>query len=596
MSIRPDHWIRKMCLEQRMIEPFAEKQVRQGVISYGVSSYGYDLRIADEFKIFTNVNSTIVDPKHVDPASMVDFKGPVAVIPPNSFALGRSVEYFRIPRNVITICLGKCVTGDTRVVDAESGDWLPIEEFAARRRTRVASLDGWRLSGRAVSEHLDSGVQPVYLLRTRAGLEIKTTISHPFRTLAGWKQLGELVPGDRIAAARSLPWFGREEWPEHEATLLGLLLADGACHTPGSSPCYTTGDPRLVEVFEEVARRFGCEVGPAGPLGHRLVNHRGRGGMPARNRAYHWLERLGCAVPSEAKRIPGIVFRAAKPRVAAFLRALFSGDGSAYQSEDSVFLEYYSISKALVCEVRHLLLRFGILALVRERAVPSGGWCWRVQITDRDMIRRFSEEIGFIPGCRKQVALEGILERIGDSPRIRSNFDTLPREGWELLRRSARSAGRSLSSMGVPRTQPDQSVGLAVARRVAEATQERELNDLLDGDVFWDVVEAVTPVGPQRVFDLTVPGTHNFVANDLVVHNSTYARCGIITNVTPFEPEWEGYVTLEISNTTPLPAKVYANEGIAQVLFFESDSPCEVSYKDKAGKYQAQQGITLPRL
>ena len=82
----------------------------------------------------------------------------------------------------------------------------------------------------------------------------------------------------------------------------------------------------------------------------------------------------------------------------------------------------------------------------------------------------------------------------------------------------------------------------------------------------------------------------------ICVGKSTYARCGIITNVTPFEPEWEGFVTLEISNTTPLPAKIYANEGIAQVLFFESDEPCETSYKDKAGKYQAQQGITLPRM
>ena len=80
------------------------------------------------------------------------------------------------------------------------------------------------------------------------------------------------------------------------------------------------------------------------------------------------------------------------------------------------------------------------------------------------------------------------------------------------------------------------------------------------------------------------------------VGKSTYARCGLIVNVTPFEPEWEGYVTLEISNTTPLPAKIYANEGIAQVLFFEGDEPCEVSYADKAGKYQKQQGLTLPRL
>jgi len=90
-----------------MIEPFEEGQIREGVISYGVSSYGYDIRIADEFKIFTNVNSTIVDPKNIDSGSMVDFKGNVALIPPNSFALGRTIEYFRIPRNVLTICLGK---------------------------------------------------------------------------------------------------------------------------------------------------------------------------------------------------------------------------------------------------------------------------------------------------------------------------------------------------------------------------------------------------------------------------------------------------------------------------------------------------------
>jgi len=231
----------------------------------------------------------------------------------------------------------------------------------------------------------------------------------------------------------------------------------------------------------------------------------------------------------------------------------------------------------------------------------------------------------------------------------------------------------------------------------------------------WDVVESITPAGEEEVFDVTVPGAHNFVANGIVVHNSTYARCGIIVNVTPFEPEWEGfvtlefsnttplpakiyanegvvsyglssygydirvadefkvftninstvvdpknfdarsfvdikadvciippnsfalaktveyfriprdvltvcvgkstyarcglivnvtpfepewegYVTLEISNTTPLPAKVYANEGISQVLFFQSDEMCEVSYADKKGKYQNQQGLTLPRL
>ncbi|TMQ61008.1 MAG: dCTP deaminase [Candidatus Eisenbacteria bacterium] len=105
--IKSDKWIRHMCREHRMIEPFAEKQVREGTISYGVSSYGYDLRIADEFKIFTNINSTRVDPKNFDAKNFVDFKGEVCIVPPNSFALGRSVEYFRIPRDVMTICLGK---------------------------------------------------------------------------------------------------------------------------------------------------------------------------------------------------------------------------------------------------------------------------------------------------------------------------------------------------------------------------------------------------------------------------------------------------------------------------------------------------------
>jgi dCTP deaminase len=107
MGLKPDRWIRKMSLEQRMIEPFEPGQVRNGVISYGVSSYGYDIRVADEFKIFTNVHSAIVDPKAFDPKSMVDFQGSVCIIPPNSFALARTIEYFRIPRDVLTICVGK---------------------------------------------------------------------------------------------------------------------------------------------------------------------------------------------------------------------------------------------------------------------------------------------------------------------------------------------------------------------------------------------------------------------------------------------------------------------------------------------------------
>jgi dCTP deaminase len=107
MTIKSDRWIKRMARDHRMIEPFVESQVRGSAISYGVSSYGYDIRVADEFKVFTNINNTVIDPKSFDPRSFVDVKTEVCIVPPNSFALARTIEYFRIPRDVLTICLGK---------------------------------------------------------------------------------------------------------------------------------------------------------------------------------------------------------------------------------------------------------------------------------------------------------------------------------------------------------------------------------------------------------------------------------------------------------------------------------------------------------
>ena len=107
MPIKSDRWIKRMAKKHQMIVPFSERQVKSGVVSFGLSSYGYDIRVADEFKVFTNVNATMIDPKNFDSKSLVDFKGKVCIIPPNSFILARTVEYFKIPRNVLTICLGK---------------------------------------------------------------------------------------------------------------------------------------------------------------------------------------------------------------------------------------------------------------------------------------------------------------------------------------------------------------------------------------------------------------------------------------------------------------------------------------------------------
>jgi deoxycytidine triphosphate deaminase/intein/homing endonuclease len=591
--IKSDRWIKRMALEKRMIDPFQERQMRAGAISFGLSSYGYDLRIADEFKVFTNINTTIVDPKEFDPRSFVDYRGPVCIIPPNSFALGRSVEYFRIPRNVITLCVGKCLAGDTQVVDASSGRLVAIASLTAREGA-TASLRRSTVGRADVTEGVRQGFFPLWRVVTRTGRTLRATPHHPLLTFRGWRELRHLRPGDRIGVPRRIPVFGERTLPAAEVDLLGLMISDGQCATPGSSPRYTSGDPVLRERFSWALEQFGCVPQPVARVSVNATNRGRRGGGMEPNRMSAWLESHGLAVKSPEKFVPPVVFELRRDLLARFLAALFSGDGGISISGMGIHLEFCSTSERLAREIQHLLLRFGIVCHLRSRSTRSGRGAWILTITSKDHIRRFAQEIGFVPGCQKQRRLEEALEKIEREPQQRSNFDTLPPEAWSTMRAACHDRGVSLRRMGVPRTAPRQSVPRSLARDLAHRLSDERLGEIADSDILWDTVGEMRPDGRDTVYDLTLPETANFLANDFVVHNSTYARCGIITNVTPFEPEWEGYVTLEISNTTPLPAKIYANEGIAQVLFFESDEACETSYADRQGKYQAQQGIVLP--
>ncbi len=420
-----------MARDHGMIEPFEPGQVKsragERLVSFGTSSYGYDIRCSNEFKIFTNINSAIVDPKNFDANSFVDFRGDVCIIPPNSFALARTVEYFRIPRNVLTICLGKCVTGDTRVLDADTGDYLPIANWTSARRTAALGPGGLRKA--RVSALAAHGTKPVWRLTTESGLALTATANHPLLTPKGWAALSDLAVGDRIAAAASAPFFGAE---------------------PLSAP---------------------------GRLGRWVRDQMDGGGIDG---------------------IPRAVFRAPRADIAAFLEAVWGGRAA----------EGLCAARSVLDDIRHLATRLGY-------------------------------------ACR--MVEEGRAARL-------------------LLR------GEALEHRG------NGTDGIS-----ARASTE------------WDRVSAIRAAGEAPVYDIEVPGPHNFLANGLIVHNSTYARCGIIVNVTPFEPEWEGHVTLEFSNTSPLPAKIYANEGVAQVIFFEADEPCETSYKDRGGKYQGQKGVTLPK-
>ena len=580
-----------------MIEPFSAQQVRVAnghkIVSYGTSSYGYDVRCAEDFKIFTNINSTIVDPKSFDEKSFVDFKGPVCIIPPNSFALASTVEYFRIPRSVLTVCLGKCVTGDTRVVDADTGGYVPITEMRWGKST--LALDSWKLKAAKVSAFIPQGKKEVFELRTRAGLRIRATANHPFLKFKGWVPLSDLRPGDRIAVARDIPIFGKTPIPDWEASLLGLMISEGQCDTPGHSPTYSTADPAMVHLLDAAMADSGLGVATfKGKYGYRLVNRAGQGGVPERNRAHAWLKKYEMNIGAGEKFVPQSVFTAPEASVRLFLQALFSGDGGVCRSEAGVILEYYSKSRRLIEDVHHLLLRFGVFSLVSEKITAIGTQACKIQITDKDQIRRFAKRIGFTPGSVKQHTLDAeILPMIRAQPRSKSNFDTLPAEAWPLIGMAARVGGMTLSALNI-RTSPNQSVPFYAPANMALTTGDQYVSPVIEGPL-WDVVESIEAAGEEEVFDISVPTLHNFVANDLIVHNSTYARCGIIVNVTPLEPEWEGHVTLEFSNTTPLPAKIYANEGVAQMLFFESDEVCETSYRDRGGKYQGQRGVTLPK-
>jgi deoxycytidine triphosphate deaminase len=433
MSIKSDRWIRRMAASHGMIEPFSPDQVRVAgghkIVSYGTSSYGYDVRCADDFKIFTNINSTIVDPKSFDEKSFVDFKGPVCIIPPNSFALASTVEYFRIPRSVLTVCLGKCVTGDTRVVDADTGAYVPITEMRWGKST--VAMDSWRLKAAKVSAFVPQGRKEVFELRTRAGLRIRATANHPFLKLDGWAALSDLHAGDRIAVASDIPVFGKSPIPDWEASLLGLMISEGQLN-----------------------------VG----AGEQFV--------------------------------PQSVFTAPENSVRLFLQSLLSGDGSVCHADKGVFLEYCSNSRRLIEDVHHLLLRFGVFSLIREEATAIGALVCKIQITDQDQIRRFAEKIGFTPGSVKQQKLDlEVLPMIRTQSLRRGSFDTLPHEAWPM------------------------TVGQA-----ALASGDGYVSPLMDGPV-WDVVERIEPAGEEEVFDISVPTLHNFVANDLIVHNSTYARC-----------------------------------------------------------------------
>lgn len=562
MSIKADSWIRRMAQEHGMIEPFVDGQVREGVISYGLSSYGYDIRVTDEFKIFTNVHSAIVDPKNFNPQSFIDYKGDVCIIPPNSFVLAQTVEYFRIPRDVLVICVGKstyarCFRGDTRIALVD-GTAPSLEEMAVRAE------QGEMFWGYSIGEHGRVIVtlleQPRYIGRD-ALLEIVLdnnesifcTPDHQFMLRDGqWRQASALRPNDSLM-------------PLYRDTYRGYEMV----YQPLTNHLYPTH--RLADEWN-----LRHELYSDAPDTHRHhIDHQRQNNNP-------W----------------NIIRMPASEHIRYH-------NGINYGDEFDPDGHSESIKEALAIRAKSVAWREAYSEKQRQHA--HNFWHNKAYAQQREKLIAYRQNL---PETVRQRHREATLQRYSN-PEEREKHSVRMRNAWANdegpRRQNQAEIARHINlreeiDTDAVRWALDQTGSIRGAARLLNCDRSvfRRFPEIISsskgttqGAKRNHTIAAIKSVaGTHDVFCLSVPEAGNFaLQSGVFVHN-----CGLIVNVTPFEPQWEGFVTLEISNTTPLPARVYANEGIAQVLFFQSDEVCEVSYADRKGKYQNQQSIVLPRI
>ncbi|MFO0927007.1 MAG: DnaB-like helicase C-terminal domain-containing protein [Gemmataceae bacterium] len=431
-----------------------------------------------------------------------------------------------------------CLAGDTLVTLANSGRRVPIRELVGRQGVSVWSLDerSLRLRPAQVSRACCTGVKPVYRLRTRLGRCIRATANHPFRAYQGWRRLDELAVGDYVAVPRVLPCGGRNTLSAAEAGLLGHLIGDG-CTLPRHAIQYTTRERDLADRVAALAVEvFGARICP------RVVAERTwfQVYLTASERLTHgrhnavaeWLTGLGVfGLRSWEKRVPDVVFEQPHEVVSAFLRSLWATDGCIRPAGrvthyPAVF--YASSSEALADGVQALLLRLGING---RRRVQNQGEKGRPQhqvwLSGHDDLVRFTHQVGAVGAYRCEAL--ATVERWLEGQAANTNRDIIPRLVWHhravpLMRERGISMRSMQAAMGMAfcgSSLYKQNLSRERLARVATAVGGDEVLTALAGsDVYWDRVERIEPAGEEEVFDLTVPGPHNFVANEIVVHNS----------------------------------------------------------------------------
>ncbi|HWW66545.1 MAG TPA: replicative DNA helicase [Solirubrobacterales bacterium] len=436
------------------------------------------------------------------------------------------------PGNLIIVAarpaMGKCLGGSSLVYDPRTGVRRRIDElhraYKRGEEVWVSSLDSdLRMKPAKAAAVESNGRRRIYRLETRLGRQVEATSNHPVLTSSGWEELGKVAPGARIAVPRQLPRpIGPAELPDQEVVLLGALIADGALTERTPRFCFGSGS-RILPVVEGAIRSYGLRMHVSG-YGNGLISG-GRGSGP--NPVTAMLRRHGLmGLRSAEKFVPEAIFGLGDEQVARFLGVMYACDGHVYCSDRLAQIGYTTISERLAHDVQHLLLRLGIVATIRTLKRPvyegTGKVAREVRITSQDGLRKFCEVIS-VPG--KEEAQGRVLDRLAASPRS-TNTDTLPLEVWDdvLLAKGAQSWADISSQAGRPRNHNwhvrARTLSRGLTAELATAVASPALEELADSDIWWDEVSSVEYIGMDETYDLDVPGLRNFVADDVIVHNS----------------------------------------------------------------------------
>jgi DNA-directed DNA polymerase III PolC len=458
----------------------------------------------------------------------------------------------------------ECVVGETRVVDADTGRWVTVDEIFSGRvpfKNTLACDDELRLQKRKVIEVRASGTKPVWRLHTALGHTVTATAEHPFMVLQGWRKLGELRTGDYVAAVRSLRIKGLRRWPAYKIRVLADLITEGnVCH-PSIFYFYTTASWHCDE-FVKAVERF---------PNTRAVVERHRSCFSVRVRrvdrsrpigAVVWIRRLGiwgCTAPQ--KFLPPQIFELSDSDIALLLSRLWEGDGGLSLKGHAA---YDTASPRLATELQHLLLRLGIVARLYRRVRSYKGRKlehYAVTVTGKEPLTLFWQHIGrrFLDPEKRRRSEELAACRNG-----RMSRDIISAEVREVIRRERDIAKLSWAEIGrktglgmreIQARRSDTKIGFRrfVIERLAKVLHSPRLQRLADSDVYWDRVVRIEAVGCQPTYDLQIEGNHNFLANNLVVHNSHAASFALLVYVSAWLKHYEpAAFTCALLNSQPM--------------------------------------------